>query len=166
MEDRRTRASKRLAGYREEFRDLRSPIDRDPKTTSVARPAASCTIKGVEANYYPGDLLMCSYSLDHSEDIKLTAVETSVIWYTSGKGAEDIGVHFFERRQRKELEEINRNVTQKLTVRLPNTPLSYDGKVVQLNWCVRIRVFLSDGRQLNFDEPFRLGNVELIIDES
>lgn len=109
---------------------------------------------------------MCSYSLDHSEEIELTAVETSVIWYTTGKGTEDIGVHFFERRQRKELEEINRNVTQKLTVRLPNTPLSYDGKVVQLNWCVRIRVFLSDGRQLNFDEAFRLGCVELIIDES
>lgn len=109
---------------------------------------------------------MCSYSLDHREDNDLTAVETSVIWYTSGKGVEDIGVHFFERRHQKELEEINQNVTQKLTVRLPNTPLSYDGKIVQLNWCVRIRVFLSDGRQLNFDEPFRLGNVELIANET
>ncbi len=165
MEDRRTRTRKGMAGIREELRDLRSPIRRATENASLARPAVSCTIKGVEANYHPGDLLMCSYSLDYSVDSNLAVIETSVIWYTSGKGVEDVGVHFFERRQQKELEEIDRNVTQKLTVRLPNTPLSYDGKIVHINWCVRIRVFLADGKQLNFDEAFRLGDAGLIVEE-
>lgn len=128
------------------------------------RPTVSCAIKDVEALYHPGDLLLCSYSLDHPTDCELTAVETSVIWFTSGKGSEDVGVHFFERRQQQELEEINRHVKQRLTVRLPNTPLSYEGRLLSLNWCVRIRVFLADGRQLNFDEPFRLGTTRTILD--
>lgn len=131
----------------------------------MSRPQVSCNIKDVEAHYHPGDLLLCSYSLDQDTETELTAVETSVIWYTSGKGSEDVGVHFFERRQQAELEEINRHVTQRLTVRLPNTPLSFDGRIVNLNWCVRIRVFLADGRQLTFDEPFRLGAIERFPEE-
>lgn len=132
----------------------------------MSRPDVRCAIRSVSASYMPGDLLMPSYTLDLVDGSELNAIETSVIWHTSGKGQEDIGVHFFERRQRKELDQIDRSVAQTLTVRLPNTPLSYDGKIVQVSWCLRIRVFLADGRQFTFDEPFRLGNVSLISDET
>ena len=87
-------------------------------------------IKGVQARYQPGDLLLCNYRLEVKDDVKLTAVETSVIWFTSGKGQEDIGVQFFERRQKADLDELEHDTAQKLTVRLPNTPLSYDGLIV------------------------------------
>lgn len=122
-------------------------------------------IKGVQARYQPGDLLLCNYRLEVKDDVKLTAVETSVIWFTSGKGQEDIGVQFFERRQKADLDELEHDTAQKLTVRLPNTPLSYDGLIVKIGWSVRVRVFLEGGNQLSFDSEFRLGNAERIVVE-
>ncbi len=157
MEDRRTRARKRLAGVREGIPDHRSPIDRKPKS-GLNRESISCNIRGVQTSYQPGDLLMCNYVLKDDSKVPPSAIETSVIWRTCGKGQEDIGVHFFDRRHGKELLELDSDLTQKLTVRLPNTPLTYNGTIVQIAWCVRIRIFLSDGTQKTFDEEFRLGD--------
>jgi len=165
MEDRRTRARKRLAGVREGIRDLSSPTQRDRETNSVARSAVRCVIKGVQARYQPGDLMLCNYTLDVDDDVKLTAVETSVIWSTSGKGQEDIGAQFFERRQKEDLASLKRNTAQKLSVRLPNSPLSYDGVIVKIGWCVRIRVFMDGGKQLSFDSDFQLGDAMQIVEE-
>ena len=123
-----------------------------------------CTIKGVQARYQPGDLLLCNYTLDLDNDVKLNAVETSVIWLTCGKGQEDIGVQFFERRQKEDLADLAHNTAQKLTVRLPNTPLSYEGLIVKIEWCVRIRVFMDGGKQLSFDGEFRLGDTNQIVE--
>ena len=165
MEDRRTRARKRLAGVREGIRDLSSPTQRQREQNSLIRPAVQCVIKGVEARYQPGDLLLCSYKLEVKDDVNLSAVETSVVWCTSGKGQEDIGVQFFERRQKDDLVELANDTAQKLTVRLPNTPLSYDGLIVKIGWCVRVRVFLEGGKQLSFDSEFALGKASRIVVE-
>ena len=48
--------------------------------------------------YLPGDVLKCDYQIDAVGDREVQAVETSVLWYTEGKGDEDMGVHFFQRR--------------------------------------------------------------------
>ena len=48
--------------------------------------------------YQPGDWLKCDYQIDAVDRGEVQAVEASVLWYTEGKGDEDMGVHFFERR--------------------------------------------------------------------
>jgi hypothetical protein len=37
--------------------------------------------------------------------------------------------------------------------------LSYDGRIVKIHWCVRVRVFQGWGRELVLEEPFTLGTV-------
>ena len=47
--------------------------------------------------YRPGETLSGEYSLDGipAEDVR--AIEISVLWYTEGKGDEDLAVHDFRR---------------------------------------------------------------------
>ena len=108
--------------------------------------------------YMPGDRLECEYRLQLVDEDDLQAIETSVLWYTEGKGEEDIGVHFFRRRQRREMAEGDLSRIHRFSVVLPQTPLSYDGQMVRIHWCVRVKLFFGRGKQKMFDRPFRLGN--------
>ncbi|MFT5523247.1 MAG: hypothetical protein ACI9HK_001193, partial [Pirellulaceae bacterium] len=47
--------------------------------------------------YHSGDKLQFDVQIDAIKPEEIVAVESSVMWYTAGKGDEDIGVHFFER---------------------------------------------------------------------
>ena len=109
----------------------------------------------------PGSLLNCEYRIELSQETQVTAVETSVLWMTQGKGQEDLGVHFFERRENKMVQPEVLRQTHKLSTLLPKSPLSYDGVIVKVDWCVRVRIFLNDGSQITRDCFFRLGNVSL-----
>jgi hypothetical protein len=42
---------------------------------------------------------------------------------------------------------------------LPNSPLSYEGTIVKVVWCVRVRVFLDRGKEFSAEWPFQLGRV-------
>ena len=42
---------------------------------------------------------------------------------------------------------------------LPNSPLSYEGVIVKIHWCVRACAFLARGKQFVEECPFRLGNI-------
>lgn len=93
--------------------------------------------------------------------LKVHSFEASVVWFTTGKGDTDIGVHFFERRLTRSLPDGFLKQSQRLSTVLPKTPLSYAGRIVQTSWSVRIRVFLDDNSQVTKDEPFRLGDAAL-----
>ena len=108
--------------------------------------------------YRPGDLLKCDYQIDAVGDGEVQAVESSVLWYTEGKGDEDMGVHFFERRIAAE-ESSDLRELRRFEVPLPNSPLSYAGSLVQVLWCVRLRVYLPRGKEATLDHPFQLGNL-------
>ena len=113
--------------------------------------------------YSPGEVLTCEYRVELRnyhlpEDQKIVAIETSILWRTEGKGDSDIGVHFFERREKKNVHPDLLQQTHKLTTILPQSPLSYDGAIVKIRWIVRVRVFLADGSEKTHDEEFRLGN--------
>ena len=136
-----------------------------------------------DSRYRPGDVLSCEYRLalpknldtgpdeeQQSGDARKTkgspvaAVETSVLWFTEGKGDEDIGVHFFERREKKSVLPELLGQVHKLNTVLPASPLSYQGQILAIHWCVRVRVFLSNGSQLTEDVPFQLGTVDMETD--
>lgn len=112
--------------------------------------------------YQPGDVLVCEYSLQLPDDVQVSAVESSVIWFTDGKGDEDMGVHFFERRKKSSLLPKQLAEKHRLGTVLPKSPLSYEGAIVQVRWCVRIRVFLATGKQFTEDVLFQLGETVAI----
>lgn len=106
--------------------------------------------------YPPGGLLKCDYQIDAVPENSIHAIEASVLWSTEGKGDEDLSVHFFERRTAaEELEDLR--ALRRFECALPMSPLSYAGKIVQINWCVRVRAFLKSGREASLDYPFQLG---------
>lgn len=123
-------------------------------------PLVSIKIENRETAHASGEKLAGEYQIDAVEAAELRAVELAVLWYTEGKGDEDLGIHHFERRTDEDGES-NTPLTElrKFSVALPASPLSYEGVLIKLRWCVRVRVFLKSGKNYSAELPFRLGNI-------
>ena len=124
----------------------------------MMEPLISIQIQNERFCYEPGDRIECDYQIDAVGAGDIQAVEASVLWYTEGKGGEDMGIHFFERRVPTDADGDLRQWHRFQTI-LPNSPLSYDGVIVKLRWCVRVRVFLNRGKETFLEQPFQLGQV-------
>lgn len=121
-------------------------------------PLIGLTVVNRQPYFRPGDRLVSEYQLDAVDPEEVAAVEVSVLWYTEGKGDEDLAVHYFERRTPDDAEDANLCLLHRFETHLPKSPLSYDGRIVKLRWCVRVRVFLRHGKEVFFDRPFRIGD--------
>jgi len=110
-------------------------------------------------SYEPGEVLSGCFSLHGMAAQEVRAVELSVLWHTEGKGDEDMSVHFFERIEPRSGELVGLRQPRPFNTVLPNSPLSYDGMIVKICWCVRVRVFLARGKELTQEAPFQLGAV-------
>ena len=122
-------------------------------------PLLSLCLVGSTRQFSAGDELICEYQVDAVEPDEIQAVEASVLWHTEGKGEEDMGVHFFERRLPVDAEASDLRPLRRLRTRLPSSPLTYAGAILNIQWCVRLRVFLRRGRELVVEQPFTLGSV-------
>lgn len=129
----------------------------------MIEPLLSLCIVGGRRQFAAGEELVCEYQIDAVDPADIQAVEASVLWYTEGKGEEDMGVHFFERRLPADAEEGDLRPMRRLRTRLPNTPLSYLGAIVSICWCVRLRLFLRRGREIVVEQPFTLGSVPSVL---
>lgn len=109
--------------------------------------------------YHPGDLLAGEYQIDSLRWIQPTAVEVSVLWHTEGQGEEDLAVHYFERINTFEQPNIDFRRPRRFSTPLPPSPLTYQGVIVKICWCVRVRVFLPRGKELMGELPFQLGTL-------
>lgn len=109
--------------------------------------------------YRPGDLLQAEYQIDAVDPLEMVAVEASVLWFTEGKGDEDLGVHFFERRTPADAEDGDLRCLHRFQTRLPHSPLSYAGTIVKIRWCARLRLFLRRSKDLLFERPFVLAGL-------
>ena len=107
--------------------------------------------------YSPGETLAGSYSFNEIRRFTIETVEISVLWRTEGVGDEDVGVHAFWRLSSRAGDWIDPMTPGRFSVVLPQSPLSYDGPLVKIRWCARVRVFLSNNAQLVEEAPFRLG---------
>lgn len=128
-------------------------------------PLISIVLDETHRLYQPGDRLACDYQVDAVPAAEIRAVESSVLWITSGKGDEDMGVHFFERRQCSP-DASDLRVLHRFETILPNSPLSYEGNLLQIHWLIRIKVFLGGGREFCQDLPFRLGSLPAMAGEA
>ena len=109
--------------------------------------------------YSPGATLSGEYRIEAVERQSLQAIEVSVLWYSEGKGDEDLAVHEFWRKDADSGELGDPRRPDRFSTTLPQSPLSYDGQIVKIRWCVRVRVIFKRGRDLVAQRIFRLGNV-------
>ncbi|HEX5470639.1 MAG TPA: hypothetical protein VFW73_02075 [Lacipirellulaceae bacterium] len=109
--------------------------------------------------YQAGDQLSGRYMVEGSPFRPARAVELSVLWYTAGKGEEDMSVHIFERLVDEPSRPLDLRVPRRFTTTLPLSPLSYDGVIVKVCWCVRVRVYTLQGQESVSEAAFRLGEV-------
>ena len=128
----------------------------------MKRPDVHLRINNLQPAFQPGDVLECECTVNAPDDVKLQAIETSVIWTTEGKGEEDLGVHFFDRRNKNDVRDGDLGTMYRFKTQLPNSPLSYDGKLIKIHWVVRACVFFERGKELRFDQPFVLGPARLL----
>ena len=129
----------------------------------MIEPLLSLCLVGQERTFAAGDELVAEYQIDAVEPADIQAVEASVLWQSEGKGEEDIGVHFFERRLPGDVEEGDLRPMRRVRTRLPNSPLSYRGAILSIRWCVRLRLFLRRGREYVVEQPFSLGCVPAVL---
>jgi len=113
----------------------------------------------VQAEYPSGETLSGEYRFEGIEPEQVAAVEISVLWYTEGKGDQDMAVHEFWRNDFERGEIVVPERPQRFSTTLPLSPLSYEGQIIKIRWCVRVRVLYQRGKDLVAQKLFRLGNV-------
>ncbi|MCL2120412.1 MAG: hypothetical protein FWH27_18515 [Planctomycetaceae bacterium] len=109
--------------------------------------------------YMPGETLAGSYRFESMSGETIQAVEVSVLWLTEGKGTEDFGIHEHWRRSAATGDWIDPRHPGRFSTILPRSPLTYHGVIVKVHWCVRVRVFLDNNREVVDELPFLLGNI-------
>jgi len=107
--------------------------------------------------FAPGEELCGWCSILHEEPMSVRAIEISVLWRTVGKGDEDIGVHFFRRYTfQDQTAPQPATAPRQFNTCLPRSPLTYEGAILNIHWCVRVRAFLRGGREVVCEHPFVL----------
>lgn len=135
-------------------------IDRNYSAGQFMRePLFSIVLDKSQRIYQPGETLRGEYQIDAIDPVDLRAVELSVLWYTEGKGDEDLAVHYFERLTADDAEPPTLHELRRFEVTLPNSPLSYEGVLIKIRWCVRLRVFARQGKDFVSERDFQLGEV-------
>jgi hypothetical protein len=124
-----------------------------------AEPTVVIRFDGDGPSYRPGETLSGQYWVRSLDAGQLKAVEISVLWHTEGKGDEDMAVHEFWRREAGDGFPLDPSQPEPFTTTLPNSPLSYEGLIVKLRWCVRVRAFPCRGKEMVGQRAFQLGAV-------
>jgi len=107
-----------------------------------------------DCRYVAGSSMRARWRIGRVPVEQLQGVEVSVLWHTDGKGDEDLSVIHFERYERSDLLRLGLAESKSLQCTLPAAPLSYRGHLMQIEWAVRVRVFLTDGRDIATEHPF------------
>jgi hypothetical protein len=125
----------------------------------MTHSAVSLTLDEPQRVFQSGETLSGQYRLEGLARGDVRSVELSVLWYTEGKGDEDLAIHYFERWSPRTAPQIDPGQPRRFATVLPNSPLSYDGVLMKIRWCVRLRVQVRGTRDLVAEAPFRLGLV-------
>lgn len=125
----------------------------------MIRPSVVIRCESNGRTFRPGDSLRAEYHIESVLHGEVKSIEASVLWHTDGKGDQDLSVHEFLRVVIDERRDVDPRCPGEITTVLPNSPLSYEGQIVKLRWYVRVRAFLTGGREIVGQFAFRLGTV-------
>ena len=109
--------------------------------------------------YEPGETLHGEYRFDRAIADQVKRAKILVYWYTEGKGTESSAIHFTETQPSGMHTQFDAHNIGRFETVLPPSPLSYDGQIVKIHWCVRVEVFLADKQRRAGEAFFQLGNV-------
>jgi hypothetical protein len=121
-----------------------------------AEPTIVIRLDGDGRVYRAGETFSGEYWIESLEASQVKAIEVSVLWYTEGKGDEDMAVHEFARRDADDSRPIDPRRPERFSTTLPNSPLSYEGQLIKLRWCVRVRAFPQRGKEVLGEKAFQL----------
>ncbi|MFM1903670.1 MAG: hypothetical protein RLZZ440_1570 [Planctomycetota bacterium] len=125
-------------------------------------PSVTLQFSAAERVYEPLEPLEVRFQITVAPGSVIRAIERSVLWYTEGKGEEDLGIHQFDRVT--DPAAVAAAVTDgRFATRLPRSPLSYEGLIVKIRWCVRIRLFFESGRDFVSEHVFDLGRIPAAV---
>jgi hypothetical protein len=110
-----------------------------------------------QAVYCPGETLSFQWRVNRVPSEQVDRLEVSVLWFTEGKGDEDISVHSFWEIPAEQLRESLDAEPPSLATELPASPFSYEGRLLRIRWCIRLRLFLTNGEDIVMQQPFYLG---------
>jgi hypothetical protein len=121
-------------------------------------PTVIIRLDGEGRAFLPGETLSGQYWCESLGAGLVKAIEISVLWHTEGKGDEDMAVHQYWRRNSTDDRPVDPQQPERFSTTLPNSPLTYDGQIVKVRWCIRVRVFPYRGKEILGEKRFRLGN--------
>ena len=115
--------------------------------------------------FEPGETLRGSYHLVMPESRRLEEVEITIGWHTEGKGTKARGV---EHREVHPAGEgwLDGHGAGQFSVVLPQSPLSYDGVLIQVCWAVRVHARFSGRKHVKSEQAFQLGHVPSVAMDS
>jgi hypothetical protein len=103
-------------------------------------PVVSLQFDRADRRYEPGDWIAARYRIE-------------------GLGDEPIeAVHFFERATDGKTATDGDGAVSFRT-RLPASPLSYEGVIVKVRWCARVRIFFRTARDFVSEHVFEVGRL-------
>jgi hypothetical protein len=109
--------------------------------------------------YQPGERMTGYFIAEAGQSQNIRAAEISVLWYTTGQGEEDFAVHHFKRLVDEPEQRLDLRTPVRFAVTMPQSPLSYEGRIVKVCWCVRLRLFPQQGPETLEEATFRLAEV-------
>jgi hypothetical protein len=129
-----------------------------PVEHGLAAPRVDVQFDRAQRQHEPGDQLAVRYQIAGCDGESVRAIEHSVLWYTEGKGEEDMGVHFFQRITDRSMMP-PADASGSFTAPLPRSPLSYEGVIVKIRWCVRVRLFFEGSKDFVSEHVFVVGRI-------
>ena len=120
------------------------------------QPAVRLSLCNDDGIYRAGSELTAIWRISRIPLEEIQGLEVSVLWSTEGKGDEDLHVHHFHRISENQSRRGGISSEHFIECDLPATPLSYHGRLISLRWCVRLRMFLANGREIVSEQPFYL----------
>jgi hypothetical protein len=125
----------------------------------IDAPSITLKLDSAAGDYLPGQRLSGHFMVEGATPWPVRSAELSILWYTAGKGEEDFAIHFFERYVDEPGRPLDLRLPHRFATVLPPSPLSYDGRIVKICWCARLRIYSQQGPEVLQEAAFRLGNV-------
>jgi hypothetical protein len=118
--------------------------------------ALSMWIDGDRPVFQAGETLTGGYKV-HAQEAAgaLQTVELSVLWYAGAAGAGDLRVCHYKEHAAVDGDDLALYAPRCFHVQLPEGPPSYQGKLVQVRWAVRLRLRYVSGAEVLRELPFR-----------
>lgn len=129
-------------------------------------PALTIELCRADGQYVAGQPLRAYWQLGNWGEQEIVGLEGSVLWFTEGKGDEDLHVHHFARWNESQLQRLSLSARHAIDCVLPLSPVSYHGTLLRICWCVRFRLFRSGGLESVAQQPFQMLGIGRDTDRS